>query len=320
LAATVGGVAGSIFAYALAETAYETYDKGSHRAAAPFLVKGKTAQYENLLNEAFTEVKQHPFYETFKKISGYESDEEALSFFKTNLGLGYCFGSVIQLLRLLDKDPDASCDDLLKALDLRQIFSIQLVHFMQGVFQVAEKKVQRELMREQAPSFSNFWNQRQGLPLINEEPSKLEKIKQLNEKIQSLQDIINEMEKSFIPWEEWKTESFPIKESPQAIRMHLTQVIKSQNMSMDSTITGRIILRGDRQDERSEKYSGGHTLVFQCSPGRYRFYDTINAADGGFYEYDDKTEFYEALMKQLLQDLRCKNPHVQLCIKMKSGE
>jgi uncharacterized membrane protein YeaQ/YmgE (transglycosylase-associated protein family) len=122
LATTVSGAVGSMFAHALGGMAYEYYDKWFHRTAAPLLVKEKTIQYEKLLTEAFEMLKHHPFYEIFKKIRGYESDEAAFSFFQTNLKLGYCFGSVTSLLQIIDKNPNASCPDLLKSMDLSQVF------------------------------------------------------------------------------------------------------------------------------------------------------------------------------------------------------
>lgn len=319
LATTVVGAVGSVFTYGLGGIAYKYYDKWCHRTASPLLVKEKTVQYENSLTEAFEKLKHHSCYEKFKIIRGYESDEEAFSFLQTNLKLGYCFGSITSLLQIIDKNPHASCPDLLKSMDLSQVFYFQLVHFMLAGFQVAENRVQRDL-RWARPTFIvdeiNLWNQRKGLPLVEEDPDKLQKAKQLEELARSLQQIITEIQKSFIPWEELQTEPFSIKESSQTIRMNLEQLLKSENISVNSTIVGRIILRGDQQDQRGKDYTGGHTIVFQCSPGRYRFYDTINADDGGFYEYDNKTEFYEALRTQLLEDLmQCKNPQIQVCIK-----
>ncbi len=316
LATTISGTVGSLFAYAVGEITYEHYDKWCHRAAAPILVKEKTVQYEKLLTDAFEKLKHHPYYGTFKKIRGYESDEAAFSFFQSSLKLGYCFGSATSLLQIIDKNPHASCPDLLRSMDLRHTFYLQLVHFMLAGFQVAEKGVQEDLQWERSPSFVNVWNQSQGLPLVNEDPDKPQKVKKLEELALAFNQIITEIQKSFIPWEELQTEPFPIKESSQTLRTNLEQLLKSANISTSSTTAGRIFLRGGEQDQREKDYYGGHTIIFQCSPGRYRFYDTINAIDGGFYEYDNQSEFYEALRTQLLEDLmRCKNPQVQLCIK-----
>lgn len=314
LAATISGAVGSLFTYGLGEIAYERYDKWCHRAAAPLLVKEKTVQYEKLLAGAFEKLKHHPYYQTFKK--GYESDEAAFSFFKSKLKLGYCFGSVINLLQIIDKNPHASCADLLGSMDPSHIFYLQLVHFMLANFQVAEKRVQKDLQRERSPSLTNHLRQSEGLPLVDEDPEKLQKVKKLEEIALAFQQIITDIQKSFIPWDELQTEPFPIMESSQAIRTNLEQLLKTANIPTSSTIGGRIILRGDEQDQREKSYYGGHTIFFQCSPGRYRFYDTINAADGGFYEYDNEPAFYEALRAQLLEDLMpSKNPQVQLCIK-----
>ena len=299
LAGMVVGVVETLFAYDIGVVAYKLYGKWSHRVAAPLNMDEESEEYKIVLKRAFEKLKLHPFYVAYTILGkGFESDEALFSILSDRMKKGFCFGMVTVLFQRIAANPNDSCNELLKSVDFSQVFYFQLEEGMRALFEGVKERSQERCLRYQE--------------LVGENRAHLDKWLDTEVATQRMRLMINDF-KNTMAWNEVESELFSVKESFPAFCSNLERV---QNQSVDRSLVGRILIRGDSEDQKRKGYKGGHALLIQCSPGRYRYYDSIDEITGGFFEYKDKQEFYAALRYQLLNDIYdCNNPLVSLSIK-----
>jgi hypothetical protein len=231
------------------------------------------------------------------------------------LAKGYCMGSTIALLQTIANKENASCPELLKEMDITDIFYYQSLQFIQAAYQSQESTIRkcawrtknskhlfdRSIKNEYRPFNDKY-------PEADTNDTKLLEILEIGK---NYKHIISGIQKELISWEELESESFSAKESIKVFQQQFEQLIRDSN-----NVSGRIVITGDENDR--EKGRDGHVMTFQRVNEKFRFYDTIDASDGGFYEYSSSTEFLKALQKQILNGIGALNYNnilVKFCIR-----
>lgn len=319
LSSLVTGSVGTIVVQSIAETAYEAYDKWNHRAARALILSEKTPQYEQNLKAAFKRVQLHPNYEFFKAFHCNKDDKKAYAFFKNALSMGYCMGSAMAMLRTIKNKQGASCTEIVNAVNMEDVFYYQLLQFMQAAFQLEESQTRKRAWQFKGMNhLFDTSHKNEYSPSNDKYPEPEPEDKKLSQQLlygKHFKECISNIQKDLVAWEELESEVFSAKEPTKVFQQHFEQLVKSKAFSGDpKMISGRVVISGDETDKK--KGLPGHVITFQCENGKFRFYDTINLSDGGFFEYPNQTEFLAALQKQTLDDMGRKynNILIKFCI------
>lgn len=299
LATIVTGVALTVVSHALVHIGGNLYDQWMHRIASPILLRPTTKEYENTLNAAIERLTKHPNYQLFKNINNLDNELKTYEFLKCYFSGGTCHGSSVELLRKIKLMPQSSCQELLCSINIENLYYFQLLSIMKASICCKESKYREHAWRIKCignfsnPNFKNLYSTRGDNPECSDENSELSK--QI-EKGKYLAEISKELEAELTPWNEFESECFSIKKSPEEFDHHWGKM-----MSFDQEFSGRIDICGNEEDMGAGR--GGHAITFQVLNGKFRYYDTINAFSGGFYEYSDVNKFCSALRKQIISDL-----------------
>lgn len=300
IAAVVSGVALTIMLYVAAYSLNELYLPWAHRMAAPILPATKTAENEKLAKIAFEKLLVHRRYPEFKEIWGMNEDQRVYEYFKSLIPLGICHGSAAELLHVIKKCPTSTCAELLSSIKAENIYYFQFISNMKSCIQMRESQLRKRAWQLKSfshmldPGFKNLYSERGTLyPEGSEENSELQAMIRVGK---SLQELANELQMDLSPSKETESEPFSLKKSSGDFDNQWKKL-----MGSDSEFSGRIELCGNEEDMRHKR--SGHVLTFHVTQGKFRFYDTINASAGGFYEYDTLQEFTAALKKQVSFDL-----------------
>jgi hypothetical protein len=119
---------------------------------------------------------------------------------------------------------------------------------------------------------------------------------------------IKEIQQMLTPCKEIHSEPIAIKEDAAGLKNELFALIGAHDFSGQDFFNGTVEIRGLRADANGRPRVCGHVVFFQIALNTFRYYDTINEFDGGFFEYPTLDEFVSALRNQLLSDMHhCEN-------------
>lgn len=334
ISSVVSGAVGSVFAVLAVERAYERFDEWVHNVAKPVTLSIGTSEYDEAFNKAFERIKLHPYYQFYKNIIlnteqtennelkihiptifnysnhiSYKDDGKDVDVskqLKEGLSTDYCLGSTLEFLRILEKNPRISGAELLNSISMENVFYFQLLHSIQKTIETVEQGTKTDawdIKRRFHPSCNISHEYPDPEPdEISEDRFRkllLSKLRLSTELGKKLTKILQEINQDLIPWKEAQGPFFSAKKSAEVFQMNFESVAKSPSNSENPQIfSGRITLEASNPNKKNSQ-NVKHSIAFQCFKGKFRCYDVMRR---GYSEYQDQTEFFEALKKHIHVD------------------
>jgi hypothetical protein len=275
-------------ALSLVQRTYQLYRK-SYYCIAPTI-----SLHEEKIQAAFKRIQAHREYHLMHPIilakellNRVPEDEKAFNYFREYLSKDTTLGETLELIHRVG--PQQSYRKLLASVDLEQVFYFQMLHKMEQAFSNHKSRL--------------LIGQRIGRASLTEvteahERYKAQLIESRQKTLQQHGVLIEQLEKA---QRELKTELYPRLSEIYKISEPAAFAALEKIFSDDTKIfSGRILILGtDESIMGKNKLIAVRSIFIQQQTGQYRFYNSINPAEG-FHVYSNKKKFLTALQQQLL--------------------
>jgi hypothetical protein len=266
---------------------YQLYRKRYYCIAPPLTI----SLNEEKLRAAFRRLQVHPEYTLMRPIiltkellkRGSE-DEKVFNYLREYLSKDITLGETLELLHRVR--PQQSCRELLASVDHEQVLYYQMLHKMEQAFNNHKSRLRT--------------GQRIGRALLTDanETGERQLVQSRQKTLQQHSLLIEQLEKAD---QELKTELYPRLSEIYKLGEPAAFAALEKIVSDDTKVfSGRIlIVETDESIFGKNKLVPVRSIFIQQRPGQYRFYNSINAAEG-FYVHSNKESFLIALRQQLL--------------------